>query len=114
MTAEVTLDLPPPPSVNRTRRVDWRSHKQLDAWTKAADALVMTQRYRANPFSRFAINVVISEGHTRLDLDNGIKNLIDYLRRIEVIEDDSWKHMRKLTVEWGHAPEGCRVTVKEI
>jgi hypothetical protein len=38
--------------------------------------------------------------------------LIDYLRRIEVIQNDSPKYFRKLTVEWGTAPEGCRVTVK--
>jgi Holliday junction resolvase RusA-like endonuclease len=55
---------------------------------------------------------VLSEHHTKIDLDNGLKALIDYLRRIELIEDDSHKHMRRLVVEWGIAPMGCRVTVR--
>jgi hypothetical protein len=56
--------------------------------------------------------VVLSEHHCKIDLDNGLKALIDYLRRIELIEDDSPKHMRRLVVEFGLAPMGCRVVVR--
>jgi Holliday junction resolvase RusA-like endonuclease len=61
---------------------------------------------------RFELLIILSENHTRIDLDNGLKALIDYLRKIELIEDDSPKHMRRLVVEFGLAPFGCRVTVK--
>ena len=69
-----------------------------------------------NPFrplliKRFQITITLSEHLTKVDLDNSIKLICDYLRRIDVIEDDSWKHMRRLIVEWGLAPEGCRVEV---
>jgi Holliday junction resolvase RusA-like endonuclease len=108
----VSIRLPVPPSVNRTRRVDWRARKPLDAWTRTADAMVVEQRVRTNsPISRFELNIVVSEGHTRCDLDNILKHLVDFLRRINVIEDDSPRHLRKLTMRWGKAPEGCRVTV---
>lgn len=93
----ITLDLPVPPSVNRTRRVDWRGARELSGWKARADA-------------PFEVLVVLSD-RARLDGDNGLKALLDYLIRIEVIQDDGPKFMRRLVVEWGEAPEGVRVTV---
>lgn len=115
---DIVIDLPAPPSVNRTRRVNWAAKRTTDAWSNVANAYVLAAKGRAvNPLrmsrvKRFELLVTLSEDHTKIDLDNGLKALIDYLRRIEVIEDDSHKHMRKLTVEWGSAPHGCRVTVR--
>ncbi len=115
---DVTLDLPAPPSVNRTRKIDWKGKKQLTAWGNVADAYVLAAKGRQiSPLrlvkhKRFELFITISEHHTRIDLDNGLKALIDYLRRIELIEDDGPKYMRKLTVTWGLAPHGCRVTVR--
>jgi Holliday junction resolvase RusA-like endonuclease len=115
---DIVLDLPPPPSVNRTRKVDWKGKRQLTAFGNVADAYVMAAKGRAvSPLKlvkipRFELLIVLSEHHTKIDLDNGLKALIDYLKRIELIEDDSPKHLRKLTVTWGLAPHGCRVTVR--
>jgi Holliday junction resolvase RusA-like endonuclease len=117
---DIVLDLPAPPSVNRTRRVDWKGKKQIMAFANVADAYVLAARGRTNSplklvkVPRFELIITLSEQHTKIDLDNGLKALIDYLRRIELIEDDSPKHMRKLTVEWGRAPFGCRVTIKPL
>jgi Holliday junction resolvase RusA-like endonuclease len=116
--SDIVLDLPPPPSVNKTRRVDWAASRAVKAWHNVANAYVLAAKGRElSPLKlvkvpRFHLLIVVSEHHTKIDLDNGLKALIDYLRRIELIEDDSWKHMRKLTVEWGLAPHGCRVTVR--
>lgn len=115
---EIVLDLPAPPSVNRTRKIDWKGKRQLIAWGNVADGYVLAAKGRTiSPLRlvkvpRFELLVTMSELHTRIDLDNGLKALIDYLRRIELIEDDSPKHMRRLVVEWGRAPFGCRVTVR--
>ena len=112
---EIVLDLPAPPSVNRTRKVDFKSLRMVNEWKYAADALVMATRRPGDPRrirGQFELLITISNTHTRVDLDNGLKSLIDYLRRIEVIEDDSPKFMRRITIEWGTAPEGCRVTVR--
>ena len=115
---EVVLDLPVPPSVNRTRKINWAHKQKVDAWKKNCDAHVLAAKTRAiSPLKlvkipRFELTITISEDHTEIDLDAGLKALIDYLRRVEVVEDDSQKHMRKLTVEWGHAPEGTRITVR--
>jgi Holliday junction resolvase RusA-like endonuclease len=115
---DIVLDLPPPPSVNRTRKVDWTARRQVTAWHNVANAYVLAAKGRqVSPLkltrvSRFELLIVLSERQTRIDLDNGLKALIDYLRKIELIEDDSPKHLRRLVVEFGTAPFGCRVTVR--
>lgn len=116
----ITLDLPPPPSVNRTRKVDWRAKRDVDAWKNVADAYVLAAKgRRSSPLvlarvPRFELTIILSETLNKIDLDNGLKALIDYLRRIELIEDDSPKHMRRLVVEWGEAPFGARVIVRPV
>lgn len=119
MIGGMVIDLPAPPSVNRTRKLDFSSLRIVNAWKNVANAYVIAAKQRTkNPLrltkiSRFELHIVMSD-KSRVDLDNGLKALIDYLRKIEVIEDDSPKHMRKLTVEFGHAPFGCRVTVRKL
>jgi Holliday junction resolvase RusA-like endonuclease len=116
--SDIILDLPAPPSVNKTRKIDWAASRAVKAWHNVANAYVLAAMGRTvgplhlNKVPRFHLLIVVSEHHTKIDLDNGLKALIDYLRRIGLIEDDSWKHMRRLTVEWGYAPHGCRVTVR--
>jgi Holliday junction resolvase RusA-like endonuclease len=115
---DIVLDLPAPPSVNKVRRVDWSAVRSVKAWQNVANAYVLAAKGRTNSplrltkIARFELHIVMSEHHTGIDLDNGLKSLIDYLRKIELIEDDSPKHMRGLHVVWGTAPHGCRVTVR--
>ncbi len=116
---DITLDLPAPPSVNRTRKLDFSSLRIVNAWKAVANEYVLVAKRRKegplklNKISKFELHVVFAET-SKLDLDNGLKALIDYLRKIELIENDSPKHMRRLVVEFGHAPFGCRITVKPI
>lgn len=115
---DVTIDLPAPPSVNRLRKINRAALRDLTAWKNAADAYVIAAKGRSvSPLrlvkhKRFEVLVTLSEHHTRIDLDNSLKCLIDYLKRIELIEDDGPKHMRKVTVSWGIAPIGARVVVR--
>lgn len=118
MIGGMVIDLPAPPSVNRTRKLDFSSLRVTNAWKSVANEYVLVAKARKiNPLkltkvSRFELHVVFAHTH-KLDLDNGLKALIDYLRKIEVIEDDSPKHMRRLVVEFGDAPYGCRVTIRQ-
>ena len=115
---DITLDLPVPPSVNKLRKVDWKNRSAARAWANASDAHVIAARGRSsNPLrlvklKRFEVFVTLSEHHTKIDLDNSLKCIIDYLVRIELIEDDAPKNLRRLTAQWGLAPMGCRVTVR--
>lgn len=116
----VVLDLPPPPSVNRTRKINWRASARAASWLRAADALTMAAKAKARglllgfPGERVEVKVLLREDAVGLDLDNGIKCLLDYLVRAEVISDDRKRFLRRLVVEWcdaGDAPEGVRLLV---
>jgi len=111
--ADIILDLPAAPSVNRTRKIDWKGLRAVRVWAAEADRLVLSQGRLRNHVGPFELHVTLAEG-SAMDMDNGLKSLIDYLRRIEVIEGDGPRHMRRLTVEFGHAPAGCRVRVAPI
>jgi Holliday junction resolvase RusA-like endonuclease len=118
LPADMVLDLPPPPSVNRTRRIDWAARRTVKAWENVADAFLLAAKGREREplkpakFSRFELLVTMSESMNRIDLDNGLKCLIDYLKHAGLIEDDGPNHMRRIVVEFGRAPFGVRVTVR--
>jgi Holliday junction resolvase RusA-like endonuclease len=109
-----TLDLPAPLSVNRTRRINWAASHKIARWKARADALVMCQGRLPECISgQFQVTVTLSED-SGLDADNTPKQIIDYLRRLKLIENDSPKHMRRVVIEFGEAPEGVRVTVQPM
>lgn len=108
------LDLPPPVSVNKLRKIDWSGAKRAKNWRRVANGYLMTMKVKPAKLQRFEIRVVLDEASVRCDADNAIKMVVDYLRLVEMIADDSPKHMRRVTVEWGEAPLGCRVTIKPL
>jgi len=112
----IALDLPPPLSVNRTRRINWAAKRGIDKWLRAADMHVMANggvRRLGKLPGQFEVRIVINEKRCKCDTDNVAKILIDYCRRLQLIVDDSPKYMRRLIIEWGDAPSGCRVTIRE-
>lgn len=117
---DIVLDLPPPISVNKLRKIDWTSNKRMQEWRRNADSYVLAAKCRSeNPLKfmkvkRFELWITLSEAIVDIDADNGLKHLIDYLRRIELIENDAKKNMRGLHVVFGVAPIGCRVTVRPL
>jgi hypothetical protein len=110
---DIRLDLPVPPSVNRTRRINWAGHAAVKRWLKAADALTTAAWAGGNRpkhvIERFEILLTLDEAQAGADLDNVMKVPIDYLKRLGLIIDDSGKYMRRIVVEWGHAPHGARL-----
>lgn len=110
----VVLDLPVPPSVNRARKINWGKdgYRAVRNWRGAADAMLLAAKYRPLFLEVFEIHITMAERERAPDLDNILKCLIDYLKRIEAITDDAPANMRRLVVEWGEAPEGCRVNIR--
>lgn len=111
---DVVLDFPPPVSVNKLRRVDWKGQKLAIKWRRLAHGYLLMVKQRPLRIQRFEIHIVLDENTVLCDADNAAKMLIDYLRLVEIIHDDSPKHMRKVTIEWGEAPLGARVTVRPL
>lgn len=114
---DIELDLPVPPSVNTMRRINWRNKKKHQQWQRTADVLILAARGRLRaPIGRltgpFEALVFLSEQHTKIDLDNCLKCLLDYAKRVELIVDDGPKYLRRLVVEWGYAPHGCRLILR--
>lgn len=117
---DIVIDLPRPISVNKLRRINWAAHKRAQDWREVANGYLMLAKTRKeNPvrFDRietFELTIVLDEKRVFIDLDNTLKLLIDYLRHVNIVKDDSPKHMRKLTVEWGEASLGARITIKRL
>lgn len=116
---DIVLDLPPPISTNRlwrsskteTSRINVRKSGPYRAWLKRADAMLleMGQLRGVKPIAgRFIALLVVRKSN--LDLDNNTKCVLDYLQSRNFILDD--KLCQELTLRWGDAPTGCRVTVR--
>ncbi len=111
------FDIPLPPSVNRTRKVHWAGHRKLEAWKKAAGwHLKANGQFSAAPrrMQRYELTVTLNEEQCGLDPDNPVKAAIDLLRSLEIIVDDSSKHARRIVIEWGPAPDGCRLQLRAV
>lgn len=115
MIEPTIIDIPVPPSVNKTRRINFAALPAVKAWKEAADKELMAsgQYKRAVKIKgQYELTIVLSETLCAADQDNPIKAAIDYLRRIELIENDDPRHARRTIIEWGEAPKGCRLILR--
>jgi hypothetical protein len=112
--SEIVLDLPVPPAANKLRRVDWASIPKYQSWKRTCDALVLAKRWKLADTQirgKFAIDIMLDRG-CRYDLDATLKATLDYLVRIELVQDDAQAYLEDIHVHWGHVPEGMRVTLR--
>lgn len=116
--ADIVLDLPIPVSVNRSRRIDWNGHQKVKDWVRIADQFLMVakaaKQVRFDRLPRYELHITLSEDHCKIDADNGLKLVIDYLRHRDITADDGPQQMRRLVVEWGFASAGIRVVIKPL
>lgn len=107
-----TIELPRPPSVNRfTKRLGNKSPSVMN-WVRDCDRCLMATRNRPRLCGPFEVRVTWSiDQFGRFDGDNPLKPLLDYLQRVEIIENDKW--CRRYLIEWGVAALGCRVAVRQ-
>jgi hypothetical protein len=112
----IILDLVHPPSVNKTRKHDPATLSAYKAWHRACDQLVLTQKRGRLPKIKgpWQATITLRDDASRADMDNGIKATIDYAVRINLVEGDSRKIFRRLVVEFGEAPHGCRIKVEQF
>jgi Holliday junction resolvase RusA-like endonuclease len=111
---DIVLDLPPPISVNRI----WRKTKAgmiksvaYQRWIQRADAMLleMNQLKGVRPIAgKFTALIIVRRSN--LDLDNNAKSVLDFVQSRNFIVND--KLCEELTLRWGEAPTGCRVTVR--
>ena len=115
---DIVLHLPPPVSVNKSRKVDWKGQQKVKDWLRLADQFLTVAKTRREVrferLKRYEVHITLSEDHCATDADNGLKLLIDYLRSRDITAGDGPKQLRKIVVEWGFAPAGVRVVVKPL
>lgn len=120
---DIVLDLPAPPSVNRVwmRAKAGKRHvfsaPAYVKWKRASDNLIgsLAQLRGVKPLPGcFEATIILSEKHTRIDLDNSAKSVLDYAVRACLVVDDGPKYMRRLLLEWGTAPHGCRLILRPV
>lgn len=118
---DIELDLPAPPSVNRVWMRAKAGKRQVftapeyTKWKRAADDLIgsLAQLRGVKPIpAQFEAHIILSERHTRIDLDNASKALLDYAVRCALVTDDGPKYLRRLVAEWGIAHHGCRLILR--
>lgn len=114
---EIVLDLPRPPSINRTRKIDWAAMPALKAWAQAANNLTLVAwagGKRPKPIlGQFEVTIILPKTSNSADLDNIPKRVIDYARKLGLITDDGPQYMQAVHILWGDVPEGCRLIIKE-
>ena len=110
---ELVLDLPAPPSVNRTMgsRLGSR-HWLVKDWRRAANAhLLATRQSKHLRLITGTVSIkILWETQNLADIDNRIKHLFDYLEFLNVLDNDN--RIRDLHVSYGLAPAGCRVSIR--
>lgn len=125
-TLTYCIDLPFPISANRlwrsastvvhTRRGTMlgapRVHlsRQYQLWIKEADALYLSQKPRLQPLVTLgaytlACRFSSEKRSARMDGDNLMKCVHDWLQRVEIIKNDCLCEGAKW--DWGPAPHGC-------
>jgi len=114
MSDPLIINLPLPPSVNRYSGKLGNQSPIVQAWWDQADRHVfehMREVRRKATKDAFVLHVTWSDKYwTKWDADNRVKPLLDYLERIEAINND--KKLWFLSVGWGEAPLGCRVQIR--
>ena len=111
----ITLNLPGPVSSNRTRRIDYAGMRAAAEWRRQADKHVLMQKRGALPkiTGQYEALITVSE-HCRYDLGNVEKLILDYAVSIGLVTNDSPRYLRRITIEFGDAPEGARLTITPI
>lgn len=107
-----TLALPAPPSVNRFMRRLGNKSPEVVKWSQQCDKHILMTRPRPTRVHGHFVCTIMwdGDGAGYIDIDNRIKPLLDYLQRVELIDDD--KLCWRLHVGWGAAPLGCVVHVQ--
>jgi len=113
----MTFDLPMPPSVNGMyRNVSGRGRVKTDPykrWIKEAGQMLMLQwkAPRQTITNEVRVNCDLERPKVRSDVDNRAKALLDLMKGMGLLKDDSL--VVDLRLRWADI-RGCRVTVEVL
>lgn len=102
--------LPPPPSVNSTRRVDYAVAAGYAKWQDAAGWEMKAQGYRVGIPVECAVEVTLLFPRTA-DLDNRIKAMLDLMTKMRLYRDD--RQVQRLVAEF-HDGDRVAISIRVI
>jgi Holliday junction resolvase RusA-like endonuclease len=105
------FELPAPPSVNRLMGKLGNRTPAVQKWIRQADMAFTLERSRRTITSlcgAYEAQFIFAR-RSNSDLDNRCKPLMDYLQRVQIIEND--RLCERLELIWGCLPQG-RVKVR--
>ena len=111
------IDLPRPPSVNRFMGKLGNRSPAFQSWMSEADFQFWEARKNRGALARipghFEVEFIFNPSIQRkADLDNCIKPLLDWMQRVELIEND--KFCDQILARWGGVPYGVRIRVRGV
>lgn len=109
------LTLPAPPSTNSLfRNVPGKGRVKTIrylTWIRAAQNQAMAQP-RFHVAGSYGMEVIVRRRNSRLDLDNCLKAIGDFLVTCGYVDDD--RHLSAIVARWGEDVDGCLVRVWSI
>ena len=109
----LTLNLSLPPSINRRIAKLGNASPEVKAWIRDCDARLMAARYRAPRYTEDVELEIVWDEKRRVDIDAGLKCLLDYMQRPGVAVYSNDRQVRRLLVSYGPV-DGCRIAVRSL
>lgn len=112
----IRFDLPRPPSTNNlfpTQRSSYRRYvgKEYRQWRGDAGRLFLAQGGAPRIKGPVNVKIIIQDEGTG-DLDNRLKAVLDFCVHHQIIEDDSRKIVRAISLAWSETKEGCTIEIE--
>jgi Holliday junction resolvase RusA-like endonuclease len=106
----ITLDGLPASKKNSKRIYRTRTGKTLvlpstayEKWRKKAIGQIIEQHGASRKISNYPVNIIARfqiKNKTNVDMDNMLSSLLDMLQDAYVLDGDSVKHIRYISVRW--------------
>ncbi|MCK3654244.1 hypothetical protein A4G19_13080 [Pasteurellaceae bacterium Macca] len=114
MSEFVEIELPYPPSVNHYWKHTKQGRHYISPKGKAYQSQVFVACLGHLPFQKpvaISVDVYLPDNRKR-DLDNLWKVLLDSLVNAQIVADDCWQYLPKLSIEAKGIEKGGRIVVR--
>lgn len=115
----IRFTLPVPPSTNNLFATGKTGKRfitdKYTSWRSEAYAEMMIQRVgQAVPKAPVSVSIVVPDTNGKRDIDNNSKAVLDALKTMGVLVDDSDKYVRSLHVSVGAPADRCIVEIEAL
>jgi Holliday junction resolvase RusA-like endonuclease len=110
VSAAWEFSLPPPPSVNRTRVINYAHQAKYEKWCTAAGWCMKEQGFHVGEPIECAVEVILRFPRTA-DLDNRIKAVLDLMTKMRLYRDD--RQVQRIVAEF-HDGDKVAISIRVL